>query len=105
MKEALCWESVVAIIFALILGISYSLSNTSAIPVTVITGQSLSDLNGTNIFNYNTRDGTYNITRFRNITETEIDDAMLSFNQAIEDKINVDLSFSQFLPAILVFIG
>ena len=103
MKEAIIWETAVAIIFALILGISYSLSNTSAIPVTVITGKSLSELNNTNVHQY--RSETFNVTSFRTLQGDEIDNAMLSFNQAADDNVNIDLSFSQFLPAILVFIG
>lgn len=97
LKNALLWEMVVALVFALILGISFAMSNESAIPVTVMTGENASTVTSRVFPNMG---GT-----MISISNDQVNGAALAASTAVDETIAVELSFSQFLPAILVFIG
>mmetsp|Transcript_29874 Transcript_29874/g.43855 ORF Transcript_29874/g.43855 Transcript_29874/m.43855 type:complete len:536 (-) Transcript_29874:134-1741(-) len=101
LKNALCWEFMVAVVIGCILFLSFTFSNQTKIPVTLMTGSSVSEA-ATFTF---PAGSTFAIDDFEDVQTSEITNAALASVNESEENIEIELTFTQFLPAILVFLG
>lgn len=98
-KGALCYEVFVLIVSAVIVFVPYLLSHTSKVPVTEMEGVSFDSLIS------NTGEvGTFDVS-FPAISADELSLATSASDRSSEENVEVDLTLSQYLPAILIFIG
>jgi LMBR1 domain-containing protein 1 len=103
LREALCYESVVVVVFGTIFAVGYLLAGESAVPVK--TYPVLFSERGTFTVERGNETEGFRLSELANMTDTDVDSAVYASNNSIWRELNFNVTIPTFFAGIMAFIG